>query len=126
MVVEDEADVARYLAAALEDAGYEVHAAASAEEGWRLVRALRPGLVCLDLVMPGRTGLSLYREIREDPSLGGIPVVVVSGVLPADVAEKLGLGDALPPPDGFVEKPVDLARLIETVERLCPVRGRSE
>lgn len=123
VIVEDEADVARYLAAALEDAGYEVHAASTAEEGFRLVSRLRPDLVCLDLVMPGRTGLSLYRELREEPSLSCIPIVVVSGVVAADAAEKLGLGDSLPPPDAFVEKPVNLQFLIETVGRLCPVRG---
>ena len=76
VVVDDEADVSRYLSAALEDVGYEVHVGGNAEEGLALIRDVGPGLVCLDLVMPGRTGISLYLELRGIPELAGIPTVV--------------------------------------------------
>ena len=122
-MVEDEADVARYLAAALTDEGFDVRTAANAEEGFLLIEAFRPDLVCLDLVMPGPTGLSLYREIRSDPEYSKIPIVVVSGVNPTDAEERLGFGDELPAPDAFVEKPVDLEELVSAVRRLIAVRG---
>lgn len=123
VMVEDEADVARYLAAALEDEGFTVRTADNAEEGLELVRAFRPDLVCLDIVMPGPTGLSLCREIRSDPEFMGIPIVVVSGVNPADAETRLGLGSELPGPDAFIEKPVDLGELVAVVRRLTTVRG---
>ena len=125
LVVDDEESILKVVDYALSQAGYEVHTASAAEEGMRLVHRVVPDLVCLDLVMPGRTGLSLYRELREDPSLAGVTIVVVSGVVPRDAAAKLGLGEELPPPDAFVEKPVDLELLIRTADRLCPARERN-
>lgn len=118
LIVDDEQDVSRYLTAALEDAGYEVLAAGDAAAGLDLMKSERPDLVCLDLVMPGRTGISLYREIRETPEFAHLPIVVVTGVSPADAASKLGLGNSLPPPDAYFEKPVDIARLIESIRDL--------
>jgi CheY-like chemotaxis protein len=120
LIVDDEADVARYMAAALEDAGFEPVVAGDADEGLELVRASPPDLVCLDLVMPGRTGLSLYREMCEEPGLRDIPIVVVTGVSPSDATEKLGLGVTLPSPAAYIEKPIEVPRLIEAVRDLVP------
>lgn len=115
LIVEDEEDVARYVAAALQDDGYETLTASDAEEGLELARTRRPALICLDLVMPGRAGLSLYRDIRQTPELAETPIVVVSGLVPAEAAGKLGLGRTMPPPSAFVEKPIDVDRLREAV-----------
>lgn len=123
LVVEDEEDVSRYLTAALEDEGYEVVAAFDAVGGLKAIGQQRPDLVCLDIVMPGPTGLSLYREIREDADLAGMPIVVVSGLNPADAEATLGFGETLPPPDAYVEKPVDIQELINAVGRLIAARG---
>jgi DNA-binding response OmpR family regulator len=120
VVVDDEADVSRYLAAALEDEGFTVHVGANAREGLALIRDIGPGLICLDLVMPGRTGLSLYREVRDIPELAGIPIVVVTGVAPADAKDRLGLSD----PDAYVEKPVDIVAFLATVRRLVSTGRR--
>jgi len=119
LIIDDEADVSRYLAAALEDAGYRTLTASDAESGLDLVRRETPDLVCLDLVMPARSGVSLFAEMKDLPVLAGIPIVVVTGVSPADAEEMLGAD----PPEGFVEKPVDVPRLIETVNGLL---GRKE
>jgi DNA-binding response OmpR family regulator len=118
LIVDDEADVARYLAAAVEDEGYDVLIASDAEEGTSLAHAERPDLVCLDLVMPGRTGLSLYRELRESPELAGVRIIVVTGVVAAEAADELGLGETLAAPDAFIEKPVDMPRLLEAIHTL--------
>lgn len=124
LVVEDEEDVSRYLTAALEDEGYEVETAFDVVGGLKAIGEHRPHLVCLDIVMPGPTGLSLYREIRENADLAGMPIIVVSGLNPADAESKLGLGETLPPPDAFIEKPVDIQELINAVGRLIVVRGK--
>ena len=125
LIVDDEADVRRYLAAALEDEGFEVVSAADAEEGAAVLRADRPDLVCLDLVLPGRTGLSLYRELRTTPEWRDVPVIVITGLNPADAQDRLGLGETLPPPDALQEKPVDLPALIAAVRRVLGTRGRT-
>jgi CheY-like chemotaxis protein len=124
VVVDDEADVARYLAAALEDEGYDVVSGADAEEGLRLIREHGPALVCLDLVMPGRTGISLYREIVTSGEFAGLLIVVVTGVAPKDAEERLGLGRALPMPAAYVEKPVDIPEFLATIDRLTSATGR--
>lgn len=118
LVVEDEADISRYLTAALEDEGYEVQAAFDTVGGLAAIEQQRPDLVCLDIVMPGPTGLSLYRKIRENPDLAGLPIVVVSGLNPADAEEKLDFGETWPPPDAYIEKPVDIEELLNAVGRL--------
>ena len=123
LVVDDEADVSRYLAAALSDAGYRTLVAGDAAEGLALLRSEHPDLVCLDLVLPGQTGVSLYREIRESPEFAAIPVVVVTGISPADAAEKLGFGGDLPLPAAYVEKPLDLERLLRAMRGLLPAGG---
>ena len=123
LVVEDEADVSRYLTAALEDEGYEVETAFDAVGGLAAITEQQPDLVCLDIVMPGPTGLSLYREIRENEKLAGMPIVVVSGLSPQDAKSTMGFGESLPPPDAFIEKPVNIVELIETVGRLTAGRG---
>ena len=122
LIVEDEADVSRYLAVALQDEGYEVVTAANAREGLRIIRDRRPDLVSLDLVMPGRTGISLYMEIHELPEMRDVPVMVVSGVSSADAEENLGLGTSLPAPDAFIEKPIDLPLYLAEVRRLLERR----
>ena len=124
VVIDDEADVARYLAAALEDEGYRVRVGSDAREGLRLIREAIPALVCLDLVMPGRTGISLYRELREIPGLARVPIVVVTGVAPRDAEERLGLGRDLPMPEAYIEKPVDIAAFVATVGRLLTAGRR--
>jgi CheY-like chemotaxis protein len=124
VVIDDEADVSRYLAAALEDEGYLVHVGANAAEGLTLIRDVEPELICLDLVMPGRTGISLYTELKSIPELACIPAVVVTGVAPQDAEERLGLGRDLPEPDGYIEKPVDIPKFLETIDRLLTAERR--
>lgn len=123
LIVEDEEDVRLYLSAALEDAGFAVVTASNSEEGFSILTRDHPDLVCLDLVMPGRTGMSLFREVRESPALSGIPIVVVSGVNPAEALKRLAGGRDLRPPEAYVEKPVDIGKLIEAVSA-CLSAGR--
>lgn len=118
LIVDDEEDVARYLSAALDDAGFDTLTASDAKTGLALAIEHKPDLICLDLVMPGRTGLSLYREMREKASLAGTPIVVVSGLVPADGAAKLGLGETLPSPEAFIEKPVDIPAFVGAIREL--------
>jgi CheY-like chemotaxis protein len=115
VIVDDEEDVVTYLAALLGDNGYEVGTATDGREGFGLIRDTRPDLICLDILMPGETGLSLYRRIRSDPGLEGIPVIIISGMnYRGSVAGEAGAGD-IPPPDAYIEKPVKPGPFLETV-----------
>jgi CheY-like chemotaxis protein len=116
VIIDDEADVVTYLGTALRDHGFRVLGTGEIGEGIGFIKRLRPAVVCLDLLMPGRTGLSLYREMRTDPALRQIPVLFISGLdMEAEIGRRLG---ELPPPEGYMEKPVDIEQFVALVRRL--------
>lgn len=125
VVVDDEPDVAAYLAAVLERRGHLVSTAASVAEGFELTRKLHPDAVCVDIVMPEASGITLLKRIRADSEVAGTPVVLISA-LKREMAASLGL-DAQPPlqPDEFVEKPPNAERFVAVVERVALARRRS-
>jgi two-component system, NtrC family, nitrogen regulation response regulator NtrX len=112
LVVDDEADIRGLLKEILSEEGYEVDAAADADQA-RAARARQsPDLVLLDIWMPGTDGITLLREWSTSAA-DGCPVVMMSGhgtVETAVEATRLGAFD-------FVEKPLSLAKLLRTVER---------
>ncbi|HEU4975755.1 MAG TPA: response regulator, partial [Baekduia sp.] len=78
LVVDDEHDVARLIAARLAPYGVECDVALSGEQALALLREERFDAVTVDILMPGMSGFELLRELRGDPRLSGLPVVVVS------------------------------------------------
>jgi twitching motility two-component system response regulator PilH len=119
LVIDDEPDIRVYLGKIFKDQGCLVTEAPDANQGMRAIRAEMPDLVTLDLILPYMTGEKLYWELRKDESTADLPVIVVSGYAAVDspridffgfLAEK-----RLPQPNGFLEKPVDPEKLIETV-----------
>jgi DNA-binding response OmpR family regulator len=121
LVVDDEADIVEYLCTALEDNGFVAAGASDPALVPVLVRQIKPDAILLDILMPGQSGLALYRTLRQDPAAAAIPVIIVTGVsrsdgLPAEVG-------SLSPPDGFLEKPIAVPRLVETVRHVLRRRG---
>jgi DNA-binding response OmpR family regulator len=80
LIIDDEPDVTTYLGAVLTDHGWKVRTANGADEGLALARDDRPDAVLLDLMMPERGGLSVLVELRRDPDLSSVPIVIVSGI----------------------------------------------
>lgn len=118
VIVDDEEDVVLYLSMILSDNGYEVRSAGGGRDGLELIKTIRPDLVCLDILMPVETGLSLFRKIRTDPELDHLPVIIISGM---DLSEKMadedeGVGNHIRQPEGYLEKPVKPDQLLETVK----------
>jgi CheY-like chemotaxis protein len=89
VTAEDDEDTRMLVARSLRKAGHEVIAVANGREGLAAVRRHHPDAVITDVDMPYMTGLQMCREIRQDPKLKHIPVVVVSGSL--DSANTLAL-----------------------------------
>jgi DNA-binding response OmpR family regulator len=123
-VLDDEPDVLTFLTTVLEDEEYEVRGFESVDELLGEVRRSPPDLLCLDIMMPGRSGLSLYRELRSSERLRDIPIIIVSGYsrqeefLEGEFQRLLGSGDEVPEPDGFIEKPVRMDELLGLVRKL--------
>ncbi|MBW1873232.1 MAG: response regulator, partial [Deltaproteobacteria bacterium] len=80
VIVDDEPDVVMFLQAALEDNGYIALTASGAGEGLELIKQSMPDLVCLDVLMPKESGISLFRKLRTDSKLKEIPVIINSGL----------------------------------------------
>ncbi len=124
LVVDDEPDVARYLAAVLEANGYQTRVVHSAESAVAAIRTQPPDLVCLDVMMPKKSGIAMYRELREDAETSTIPVLFISG---AEQEEKFDFraflpDESVPEPDGYLEKPIDIERFLAKVRQLIEVK----
>ena len=121
LVVDDEPDAVEFVRAVLEEAGYEVTSAPNGDQGIQAARALKPDLVILDVQMPGKDGFTAFADMRKDPELRAIPVIMLTGVRKrlgvafsaGDMADYLG-----EEPNAYVEKPVDPRVLQERVRGL--------
>jgi len=123
MIIDDEPDIRIYLMTALEDRGYETCTIEDNEPILKAVLAKEPDLIVLDIMMPQRSGISMYKELRRTVALKNIPIALISGMSEAkdfmeEGFEKLINDNTIPPPDGFVEKPVKLPALMELVKQL--------
>jgi twitching motility two-component system response regulator PilH len=124
LIVDDEPDVALYLATILRTGGHEPQTAADVEEGLRLVQEAPPDLICLDIMMPKESGVSMYKQLKQNEETAAIPVIVISGV---ETEGKFDFSsyvpnEELPPPECFMEKPIKVDEFLETIERL--LRGK--
>jgi CheY-like chemotaxis protein len=118
-IVDDEVDITTYLSVALEDHGYRVVACNDAERAVEVLAASRPDVILLDLLMPLVTGVSLYGGLAAHPALGGTPIVILSGLdVRSELPELLHEGNGLPPPRGFIDKPVDVEEVLLVLEEV--------
>lgn len=77
----------------LENAGYVVIVATNGEEALNQIRALRPNLVLLELMLPVVDGFSVLKSVKEDPTVSDIPVMVLTNLSqPTDEAEARAAG----------------------------------
>lgn len=115
LVVDDEPDVLIYLSCFLEDQGFEVDTASRGQEALTQVRERPPDLISLDVNMPGMSGIEVLTQLRADPELAAIPVVLVTGV--AEFRSPTAFRGCRPP-EAFIQKPVDLELLLSSVREL--------
>ena len=114
IVIDDEPDIVTFLTVLLEDNGYTVISAKDGQEGMEKIKSEHPQIVLLDITMPEKSGVRCYRELRENPDLQSIPVVIVTGVA-KDFKNFISTRRQVPPPDGFITKPIDKQELLDTV-----------
>ena len=113
LVVDDTRSMRAMVASVLQGAGYEVEEAGDGVEALERVRDRSPGLVILDLFMPGMDGAEFRRRQLADPQIAPIPVVVVSAA--ASLEERVAEMRTA----GHLEKPIRLEDLLALVERFC-------
>lgn len=131
LIIDDEPDVALYLKTLLEDHNYETLTAHNAETGFEVALEASPDLICLDIMMPKKSGISLYKELKENKILKDIPVVIVSGVESAysfkgPKFRKLIPDSKIPEPAGFFEKPINVPALMEFLTKVFDSSGTEQ
>jgi len=85
--------------------------ATNSEKGMELIREIKPKLILLDVLMPGRDGWSLLKECKTDQELKNIPVIMISQLNQSNLASSLGAND-------YLTKPIDRTHFINTVKRV--------
>jgi two-component system phosphate regulon response regulator PhoB len=107
LVVEDDPSVRGLLHTLLSAEGYDVATASDGLAGLVKATASKPALVLLDLMMPDLGGVRVLEELRDDPELADIPVIVVTGKVDAVPGMRELLGD-----DNVFVKPFAVAELL--------------
>lgn len=110
LVVEDDPSVRGLLHTLLSAEGYEVATASDGLAGLVKATASKPALVLLDLMMPDLGGVRVLEELRDDPELADIPVIVVTGKVDAVPGMRALLGD-----NNVFVKPFAVAELLSRV-----------
>jgi CheY-like chemotaxis protein len=118
MVVEDDADTRELIVELLHDDGYAVVSAGNGREALDASRGLAgaPSIILLDLMMPIMNGWEFLDERRHDPSLAGVPVLVLSADPTRQLAAQQGVA-------AVIAKPFDLTRLLRLVRAVTKAQS---
>jgi DNA-binding response OmpR family regulator len=109
LVVDDEADIRKFLTAVLERAGFATLSAKDGREAFEIATREKPEVIILDLMMPEQTGTDFVRRLTKAGELAAVPIIVVSGLAGRHLAVK--------EPFAVFDKPIDPDELVATVER---------
>jgi CheY-like chemotaxis protein len=113
LYIEDHPAQRDIMAQMLELSGYDVAVACDGIEGLESARAWRPDLILMDLRMPRMDGFDAIRELRKDSDTAAIPIIAISAWASAKHKERAMDAGA----DEHFTKPVDLAKLLDTINR---------
>ncbi len=113
LVIEDDPGARDLLTRFLTKEGYRVETAAGGEAGLRLARELHPDIITLDVMMPDKDGWSVLSDLKADPELADIPVVMLT------IVDNKNLGYALGASD-YLTKPIQRDRLQAVLAKYCP------
>ena len=114
LVAEDDPISLMFTKSLLEDRGYEVVTAEDGESAFAALRREKPDLFVTDVVMPYKSGLEILREMRRDPMLAHIPVIVVS-MKDREMDIVYGLEEGA---DDYLVKPVHALELVARVKKI--------
>lgn len=117
LVVDDEEDVLIYFTTLFEDNGFETISALNGNKALELAKFEKPDLITLDITMPEQSGIKTYHCLKNEADLRDIPVVIITA-MGESINNIMGELNGLPPPEGFMSKPIDQKKLIEMASNL--------
>jgi CheY-like chemotaxis protein len=116
LIVEDDPAMVRIFSTLLGSAGWAPLSAHDGDQGLALARKHSPGLILLDLHMPGGGGMKLLTRCRAEPALRQTPIIVITADRKSGVAERARAQGAT----AFVQKPVEPDQLISLLRTYLP------
>jgi DNA-binding response OmpR family regulator len=121
LVVEDDPDTRELVSDHLRDEGFEVCMASDGETAMQMIRQRAPDVLCLDLNLPRISGYDVCEQIRADPAISGISILITSARNALDVRVfSLEAGA-----DAYLIKPFGLEQLAHEIEKLVELRAPS-
>ena len=141
LIIDDNQNTVKYLSVVLSEHGYEPSSACDGEEGLQKLQQFKPDLIVLDVMMPKKSGLTLFKILKRDERLKDVPILMltaVAGILEEEEAHKDDTfehpydslrealktavrkmrEDGLVKPEMFVDKPVDIESFVAKVQDL--------
>jgi CheY-like chemotaxis protein len=143
LIIDDDQANVKYLSALLRENGFQPHAAADGAQGLQAAATLRPDLIVLDVMMPRKSGYAVFGELKRDPALQAIPVIMLTAVQEVLDVEMAGesksdtLGELKDPfremlsrmteahraagevrPERFLDKPIEPEAFLAAVQQL--------
>ncbi len=115
LCIEDEPEMIELMRLILERKGFQVTGAQGGKEGLAILKTDKPDLILLDLMMPDMDGWEVYRQMKADPNLANIPVIVVTAK--AQSIDKV-LGLHIAKVEDYVTKPFGAEDLLSSVARV--------
>jgi two-component system cell cycle response regulator DivK len=106
LIIDDDLCSRKLARDVLSHVGYAILEAANAEDGLALASSERPGLVLMDVQLPGMSGVEALGRLRADPVTTGIPVIAVTALAMTEDRDRLAAGF-----DAYLEKPLDVREL---------------
>lgn len=114
LIADSDTMVRRFVGALLTQNGYVVHEAGDGESALRAAASLRPSLVLLDVVLPGKDGFEVINVMKTDPATRGLPVMVLSvRDREEDVVKALSLGA-----EDYMIKPFSTRELLARIRKI--------
>lgn len=120
LIVDDYDDILFLIRLTLESEGYKVKSATNGSSALELAREIRPQLMLMDVMMPGLNGLEITEQLRQEPELSALQILLISAnhQITLDEAQKIGA-------DGIVHKPFNIDYLLSQVRRLLVENNRA-
>lgn len=128
LVIDDDPDIRDALTLILESQDYEVVTARYGAEGLDKIKANKPDLVILDLIMPGVGGFAVYKKLKspDRPDWNDIPILILTSLREessrARFEEETGMEMSV---EDYIEKPISPSLILERVGRILAAGTRS-
>ena len=114
LVIEDSRTEMQVITSCLQRGGLSVETAGSGEEAFAKISSKKPDVIVLDVVLPGRSGFELCRDLKSEAGTSKIPVVLCS-TKGSEMDKFWGMKQGA---DAYITKPVDQEQLLQTVKQL--------